>query len=274
LYTPISVRRASIVATLVPWVVKLGIAAVTLLSIHLPFAKKVEASGQCTFLAGFKSLHDAIPSVVGTCTSDEQPELTNIDGSTVATGNRLQHTSRGLLIWRRADNSASFTDGYRTWVVGPQGLEQRLNSEHLPWEIATDDSTPLTSSRQSELLRLLNDDRRNNGLPALILSPGLTAVAQLRSREMAQTGKLSHYDDSGDFVSLRLIQSSRIPYLSAAENIAEMPSPEVSQVHQIFMRSSPHRANILEGDFDQVGIGVAGPVSGGVYYYAELFVRA
>ncbi len=37
-------------------------------------------------------------------------------------------------MWRKADNWTAFTDGYRTWINGPNGLEQRLNSERFPWE--------------------------------------------------------------------------------------------------------------------------------------------
>jgi hypothetical protein len=41
-----------------------------------------------------------------------------------------------LLVWRKADNWTAFTDGYRTWLNGPQGLQQRLNTELFPWEAA------------------------------------------------------------------------------------------------------------------------------------------
>ena len=34
----------------------------------------------------------------------------------------------GLLVWRKADNHTAFTDGYRTWVNGPYGLQVRLNT--------------------------------------------------------------------------------------------------------------------------------------------------
>ncbi len=38
------------------------------------------------------------------------------------------------LVWRKADNVTTFTDGYRTWLKGPQGIQQRLNSQRFPWE--------------------------------------------------------------------------------------------------------------------------------------------
>jgi hypothetical protein len=38
------------------------------------------------------------------------------------------------LVWRAFDNWTAFTDGYRTWVNGPLGVQQRLNTECFSWE--------------------------------------------------------------------------------------------------------------------------------------------
>lgn len=80
----------------------------------------------CQFVLGFKLLRDQIPSVVGECLEDEHHNPTNGDG--------LQRTTKGLLVWRKVDNFTAFTDGYRTWVAGPDGLQQRLNAERFAWE--------------------------------------------------------------------------------------------------------------------------------------------
>jgi len=37
-------------------------------------------------------------------------------------------------VWRRADNWTAFTDGYRTWLNGPRGVQLRLNVERYTWE--------------------------------------------------------------------------------------------------------------------------------------------
>jgi hypothetical protein len=87
-------------------------------------------AGDCHFVLGFAALHDAIPDVVGDCLVDLHYD---------AQGNARQETSAwhgkgGLLFWRRADNWTGFTDGYRTWVFGGQGVQQRLNRERFGWE--------------------------------------------------------------------------------------------------------------------------------------------
>jgi hypothetical protein len=71
-------------------------------------------------------LHDLIPDVVGDCLDDERHDPSN--------GDALQDTTNGLLVWRKTDNWTAFTEGFRTWVNGPLGLQQRLNQERFWWE--------------------------------------------------------------------------------------------------------------------------------------------
>jgi hypothetical protein len=75
-------------------------------------------------------LRDLLPNQVGGCLDSE--------GHNPANGDALQHTSGGLLVWRKADNWTAFTDGYHTWVNGPRGLQERLNSQRFQWEANPD----------------------------------------------------------------------------------------------------------------------------------------
>jgi hypothetical protein len=84
------------------------------------------AAAACTFQLGFKALRDQVPEVVGDCLVDEHHNPESGDG--------LQETTRGLLVWRKADNFTAFTDGSRTWVNGPCGLQSRPNAERFDWE--------------------------------------------------------------------------------------------------------------------------------------------
>jgi hypothetical protein len=84
------------------------------------------SAADCQFVLGFQTLHDLIPQIVGECLEDEHYDPVNGDG--------LQATTNGLLVWRKADNSAAFTNGARTWVNGPFGLQTRLNLERFSWE--------------------------------------------------------------------------------------------------------------------------------------------
>jgi hypothetical protein len=80
----------------------------------------------CAFVLGFAALRDLLPAQVGVCREDQQTNIEN--------GDAYQRTAGGLLVWRKADNWTAFTDGYRTWLNGPNGLQQRLNTERFAWE--------------------------------------------------------------------------------------------------------------------------------------------
>ena len=81
----------------------------------------------CHFTLGFAQLRAQLgPATVGGCLGDEafDPGI----------GDAIQPTARGLLVWRKADGGTAFSDGHRTWVAGPYGLQQRLNGERFCWE--------------------------------------------------------------------------------------------------------------------------------------------
>jgi hypothetical protein len=83
---------------------------------------------------GFKALADQIPGVVGIPLEDEHHNPLN--------GDALQRTSKGLMVWRKADNQTLFTNGHMSWVNGPLGLQSRLNSERFDWEAEPPAATP------------------------------------------------------------------------------------------------------------------------------------
>lgn len=83
-------------------------------------------AADCTFVDSFRTLHTMIPSVVGDCVDNEFTDP--------ATGDALQLTTNGLLHWRRGDGAILFTNGYRTWIFGLDGLQERLNTERFSWE--------------------------------------------------------------------------------------------------------------------------------------------
>ncbi|MCX6024584.1 MAG: hypothetical protein NTZ05_23195 [Chloroflexi bacterium] len=101
---------------------------------NAPWNKPAQAAN-CAFVLGFNTLRDMIPDMVGDCLVDEHHNPANGDG--------LQETSGvagrgGLMVWRKADNWTAYTDGYRTWINGPFGLQSRLNPERFSWEAAGD----------------------------------------------------------------------------------------------------------------------------------------
>ncbi len=98
-------------------------------ALAVPIAQVAQlAPSEQLFKLGFKALADQIPDVVGQPLEEEHwgPN-----------GDSLQQTTRGLMVWRKADNWTAFTDGSTTWVNGPSGIQARSNGESFSWEVAT-----------------------------------------------------------------------------------------------------------------------------------------
>ncbi|HEX2183943.1 MAG TPA: PQQ-dependent sugar dehydrogenase [Chloroflexota bacterium] len=91
-----------------------------------PGPARVEAQDAgCRYVLGFLALYQQIPQAMGPCVEDETP---------APNGDSLQRTANGLAVYRRADNWTAFTDGWQTWINGPNGVQRRLNSERFTWE--------------------------------------------------------------------------------------------------------------------------------------------
>ncbi len=103
----------------------LGLALVLVILVS-SFVPAPTYAADCQFVLGFRTLRDLIPDIVGDCKVSQQYNPQN--------GDALQETTRGLLVWRKADNFTAFTDGHRSWVNGPNGLQRRLNTERFDWE--------------------------------------------------------------------------------------------------------------------------------------------
>ncbi len=120
--------------------VALALVVLTLLStLSAPGSADAQS---CEFTQGFKTLHDLIPDVVGNCVENVHYVQ---EGIFVRDG--LQRTTNGLLVWRWYDNVVAFTDGYRTWILGPSEVESRLNTELLPWEQELQNAVQLVESK-------------------------------------------------------------------------------------------------------------------------------
>ncbi|MCX5985134.1 MAG: trypsin-like peptidase domain-containing protein [Chloroflexi bacterium] len=83
-------------------------------------------AAQCEIWPRFLVLAEALPDLIGNCVASEA-----LNGET---GDIEQPVDGGVLVLRSADNTPTFTDGWQTWVAGPNGIETRLNSERLAWE--------------------------------------------------------------------------------------------------------------------------------------------
>ena len=127
-------------------------------------------------------------------------------------------------------------------------------------------STNGTSSEKQQAFALLNQDRAANGLPALTLNSKLTSLADAYAADMIKRGYFSHYNPEGQSPFDRM-NNAGISYKTAGENLAI--NTNVSAAEAAFMKSSGHRANILNSSYTDVGIGVVHSSNGSVYVVQE-----
>ena len=118
----------------------------------------------------------------------------------------------------------------------------------------------------NEILNLVNKERTNNGLPKLTLKNNITAIANERAKEIVT--RYSHTRPDGTKVYESIVFDWGMAN-TAAENIAKgQTSP--SQVMNDWMNSQTHRNNILNSNFNGLGVGYY--ESGGICYWVQIFV--
>jgi uncharacterized YkwD family protein len=111
------------------------------------------------------------------------------------------------------------------------------------------------SSFEAEVISLINQERANEGLPALSNQSQLTSAARTHSDDMACNNFFSHTSPTTGSPFDR-ITAAGYSYSAAGENIAAgYGSP--SALVDGWMNSSGHRANILSTNFTQIGVGYA-----------------
>ncbi|MAL80080.1 MAG: hypothetical protein CMN55_13375 [Sneathiella sp.] len=107
----------------------------------------------------------------------------------------------------------------------------------------------------SDVLDQLNKARAEAGCTPLSLDTRLMQAAGAHADFMARRGLLSHEGENGSTFDQR-IRAAGYEFTSAAENVA-FGASDAAGVVTLWMNSPPHRANILNADFTDVGIGIA-----------------
>lgn len=227
------------------------------------------------FQLGFASIAGQIGHIAGVPIEDEW-HASNGDG--------LQRTTTGLMVWRKADNWTAFTNGSRTWVNGPNGIQERSNDERFPWEFddrkitaQTINHVPFDVAAEDAALNMINASRAQFGVAALTMDGALRTVARSHSRDMGERNYFSHNSPEGASFLDRM-RSAGIRFGHAAENLgfAKGYGDNVEAVrknHEAMMAEVPpndgHRRNILSSRYKKVGIGVYRTADGRIYYTCD-----
>ena len=101
------------------------------------------------------------------------------------------------------------------------------------------------ASDEARVLSLIQQVRTSAGAPTLRVDATLSSVARDWAAKMARDGALSHNVGVG----------SRVTASKLSENVGMGASIDI--VHQAFLNSAPHRANMVDKGVNSVGVGVA-----------------
>jgi uncharacterized protein YkwD len=133
-------------------------------------------------------------------------------------------------------------------------------------------------SLERQMLALVNQNRLDSATYAetggraqpLRWNEGLAAVARAHSRKMLEQRFFAHVDPDGTTLSTRLNEAG-ILWQIAGENIAIYGTVQGAQaafMHEPHFQQN-HRANILNANFTDVGIGIVKGADGSLYITQE-----
>jgi uncharacterized protein YkwD len=126
-----------------------------------------------------------------------------------------------------------------------------------PHAVLAWDDGAYSSASERQLVALTNRSRASAGRRSLRVDGALTSIARWRSKDMSQRDYFSH-DIPGYGNVFKRMDAKGYCYKVAGENIGWNTYPDdeaTAAIHGMFMDSSGHRRNILEQDWEVIGVG-------------------
>ena len=103
------------------------------------------------------------------------------------------------------------------------------------------------------LFAAANQARAGQGLPPLRLDPVLTEASRSHAREMASHAAISHqFNGEADLAERGANAGAHFSHIT--ENVGEAPTSVI--IHDLWMHSPGHRANLLDPNVDSIGIAI------------------
>ena len=180
----------------------------------------------------------------------EKPELS------VLTRPRIVYVSKGIQAYKEEEKvvPANQNNAFKANTVLVNNAELALQLEQKAFE-------------------LLNENRKENGLPPVVWSEDMAKVARLHSENMAKFKFFSHTGQDGLMVNDRADSLGFSKWKAIGENIAYNRGYDnpAEFACERWMQSPSHRENILNKRWKEAGLGVS-IAQDGTYYFTEVFV--
>jgi uncharacterized protein YkwD len=201
-----------------------------------------------------------------------------------ATRRKAQKGSRGSVLWTgalvgaepgsivliasdRQISATVFLPGV-TYQIRPIGHDAHLVRQVNDAAVASPERVPPGMLPDEwKLIELVNRERAAEGLSSLQCNEALSTVSRDHAADMALGNYYSHDRRDGRKFYERIFDAG-YPISKCGENIAVgLTSPE--EVFEAWVNSPEHRANILNCDFSEIGVGNA--VGNSKTYWAQEF---
>ena len=163
------------------------------------------------------------------------------------------------------DGTYYFDQVYGTMAKGIVTIDGNLYLFDVDTGVMQASITASEEAMADRVIELVNQERTSHGLQPLLKHDGLMVAAAARARELSQRYSHTRPDGSECFT---ILWHLGIDYGYAGENIAMgQRTPEI--VMNDWMNSSGHRANILNENYDCIGVGYT--MVDGYPYWVQLF---
>jgi uncharacterized protein YkwD len=143
-----------------------------------------------------------------------------------------------------------------TGEVPVEGVEESPPAE-VPVECSPENTGEIfaSDSFDQQMLDLVNEERTQVGLDPLVINEQLDEAADLHSQDQANMNIMSHTGSDGSEIDTRLQdQDTGYQYSTIGENLAA-GYPDAEAAMAAWMGSDGHRENILNPNFEEIGVG-------------------
>lgn len=156
------------------------------------------------------------------------------------------NTGSSTLTIKQAPTAAG---GWLDWLLNNNG-----NAPSGPSGIPNVNPRPTANPSQTaqQVLELVNQERAKASLQPLRMNGDLSSVAMVKAQDMYDNNYFDHQSPTHGS-PFDMMKAHGIAFSSAGENIAKGQTSPAEVMNQ-WMNSPGHRANILNGNFTQIGI--------------------
>jgi uncharacterized protein YkwD len=197
-------------------------------------------------------------------------------------GEPLEKLRKGLTLYQLQNNGEhdiyKIDDSYVTifydkheqeTVTAVQVISEKL--EQGKSGFYTEPSPELKEGFELQLFDLTNSSRVNHGLTILAWNEHVRETARKHSLDMADNHYFSHTNREGDSPFDRM-EEDQVAFRTAGENLAYGQMSSIF-AHEGLMNSIGHRENILQTNYEYLGVGVAFNEDSQPYYTENFFSR-